>query len=159
MTGSEMTVSQWITRLVLALAGTAVAHASAADIKPLDEAQALFKRYVALELAFDPAAADLYSDTAVIKNKRTYPTGQVRELSIPAPKYKELIRQAMPIAKARGDRNTYSDCKHDEAAERVRITCSRYSELKKYTSPITLVVGPAPTGQWLIFEELSESQP
>jgi hypothetical protein len=101
----------------------------------------------------------LYSDAAIIKNKRTYPGGQVRELSMPAPQYKELIRQAMPLAKARGDRNTYSECKYEEAAERVRIACQRYSELKKYTSPLVLVVGPAPGGDWLIFEELSESQP
>jgi hypothetical protein len=131
----------------------------AADSKAIEKAQALFKRYVDLEHAYDPAAADLYSDDAVIKNKRTYPTGQVRELSMPAPKYKELVRQAMPLAKARGDRSTYSDCKYQEAGERIRITCSRYSELKKYASPLTLVVGAAASGEWLIFEEHSESQP
>jgi hypothetical protein len=154
-----MKVSQRIALSVLALAAVACGQALAADGTPIDQAQALFKRYVALEHAFDPAAADLYSDSALIKNKRTYPTGEVRELSIPATKYKELIRQAMPLAKMRGDRNTYSECKYDQAAERVRIACLRYSELKKYTSPITLVVGPAATGDWLIFEELSESQP
>ena len=41
----------------------------------------------------------------------------------------------------------------------VRISCSRYSELKKYTSPYTLLVGPGRTGQWQILEELSESRP
>ncbi len=154
-----MRVWQRMTLLVLGLAGAVAAHVSAADLKPLEQAQALFKRYVALEHAFDPAAADLYADTAVIKNKRTYPTGEVRELSIPAPQYKDLIRQAMPLAKARGDRNTYSNCKYEKAAERVRITCSRHSELKQYTSPIALLVGPGSTGDWLIFEEVSESRP
>ena len=41
----------------------------------------------------------------------------------------------------------------------MRISCSRYSELKKYTSPYTLLVGPGRTGQWQILEELSESRP
>ena len=123
------------------------------------KAKALFKRYVDLEHAFDPAVADLYADGAVIRNKRRYPTGQARELSMPAPQYKALIRQAMPLAKARGDRNTYTDCKYTDIGERVRIVCSRYSELKKYTSPLSMLVGPDASGHWLIFEELSESQP
>ena len=137
----------------------AVAGPWAAESAEVQRAKALFKRYVDLEHAYDVAVADLYSDDAVIKNKRTYPTGQVRELSMPAPKYKELIRLAMPLAKARGDRSTYSDCKYEATGQDVRITCSRYSELKKYSSPLTLVVGPRSEGEWVIVEELSESQP
>jgi len=41
----------------------------------------------------------------------------------------------------------------------VRIACARFSTLKNYTSPITLLVGPGPDGGWLIFEESSESRP
>jgi hypothetical protein len=125
----------------------------------LEKAKAIFDRYVALEHAFDPAVADLYSDDAVIKNKRTYPTGQVREAVIPAPQYKALLRQAMPLAKQVGDKSTYSGCKNSAEAGRVRVACTRYSERKKYSSPIALLVGPGPKGDWLIFEELSESQP
>ena len=43
--------------------------------------------------------------------------------------------------------------------ERVRITCTRFSELKKYSSPLSLLVGPDKDGKWLIFEEISKSQP
>ena len=155
-----MTLARCNRMAVVMLSFAALAHgAPAADGKAIEKAQALFKRYVDLEHAYDVAAADLYSDAAVIKNKRTYPTGQVRELSLPASQYKELIRQGMPLAKARGDRNTYSDCKYEELGERVRITCSRYSELKKYTSPLTLVVGASAGGEWLILEEHSESRP
>jgi len=70
-------------------------------------ARQLFERYVALGQAYDTRLADLYSDDALIRNKRTYPTGEVRN----------------------------------------------------YTSPISLLVGPSPTGQWLIYEEISESRP
>jgi hypothetical protein len=133
--------------------------AAAADTPAIEKARALFKRYVDFEHAFDPAVADLYADDALIKNKRTYPDGQVRDRSIPAPHYKALLRTAMPLAKSAGDRSTYSDCKYAEAGDRVRITCARFSERKKYTSPITLLVGPGTNGDWLIFEELSESQP
>jgi hypothetical protein len=114
---------------------------------------------VKLEKAFDAAAADLYADDAVIKNKRTYPNGQVRELTLPAAQYKSLIRQAMPLAKARGDTNSYSDVIFTSEGSGVRIRATRFSNLKKYSSPISLLMTPQPDGRWLIREELSESQP
>jgi len=144
------------------IAALAVVATAVAGQKPgsahIPEARALFERYVTLEQQFDPLVADLYSDEAVIKNKRTYPTGQVREMTLPARQYKDLIRKAMPLAKERGDTSSYSECAYSEEGARVRITCKRFSTLKKYTSPISLLVGPTPGG-WLIFEELSESQP
>jgi hypothetical protein len=125
----------------------------------LTKAKKVFERYIGLEQAFDSAAADLYDDTAVIKNRRTYPTGQVREMVIPAPKYKELIRVALPLAKARSDSNTYSDVKYTIEGDGVRITADRYSNLKKYHSPLSLLVKPNISDEWLIYEEMSESQP
>jgi hypothetical protein len=124
-----------------------------------DEAKALFDRYVKLEQAFDPAAADLYADEAVIKNKRTYPNGQVRELTLPAAQYKSLIRQAMPLARARGDTNSYSEITFTKEGSGVRIRATRFSNLKKYSSPISLLVAPGADGGWLIHEEVSESRP
>ena len=125
----------------------------------VEEATAFFRRFVEMEQAYDARVADLYADSAVIRNKRRYPTGEVRELTFPAPKYKALIGLAMPLAKSRGDRSTYSRCTYEPQDGRVRITCSRYSELKKFTSPYTLVVGPDHSGAWQIWEELSESRP
>ena len=145
--------------LVIGVTTMAAAQGLSADARA--KAEQLWSRYVALEAAFDPAVAELYADDAVIRNKRTYPTGQVREMTLPAAQYKALIRTAMPLAKARNDINRYSDCRFTErgTTDRVRIVCSRYSVLKNYTSPVALLVGPGPQGTWLIFEELSESQP
>ena len=151
-------------RKMLAWAGLWVGFGAAAVVAappqdPAVAAKALFEKYVALERQFDPSVADLYSDDAIIKNRRTYPDGRVRELTIPAPQYKELVRTAMPLAKQRGDTSRYSDCVYAAEGARTRINCQRFSELKKYASPVSLLVGPGPTGPWLIFEELSESQP
>jgi hypothetical protein len=121
-------------------------------------ARSLFARYTALEQQFDPAIADLYSDQAVITNKRTYPTGEVRTLTFPAVQYKELIRRAMPLAKARGDTNRYSGCAYTPEGAGVRIKCTRTSVLKQYDTPISLLVAPEADG-WVIREELSESRP
>lgn len=126
----------------------------------LQVAESLFEDYVRLEHAFDPAIADLYDDAAVIKNTRRYPTGQVRELELPGAEYKALIRQVMPLAKARGDRSTYSEVSFELNGDgSVSIEASRYSELKDYTSPLKLTVAPDEEGEWRIIEELSESQP
>jgi hypothetical protein len=66
----------------------------------------------------------------------------------------------MPLAKARGDRSTYSDVSFELNGDgSVSIEASRYSELKDYTSPLELTVAPDEEGEWRIIEELSESQP
>lgn len=131
--------------------------APAAAAQP-DAAKKLFEQYVALGQAYDPGVADLYADDALIRNKRTYPNGEVRELTMPAPKYKALIRQVMPLAKERGDRSTYSGVTYAPEGERVRIRASRFSGMRNYTSPVSLLVGPGPGGRWLIYEERTESR-
>jgi hypothetical protein len=133
--------------------------AALATAAPIDEARALFARYVELEKSFDPAVADLYADDAAITNKRKYPGGEVRILSMPVAKYKQLIRQTMPIAQARDDVSTYLNVTYKVEGTGVRIQGTRFSNLKKYSSPISLLVGPNNKGEWLIREELSESQP
>ncbi len=155
-------MSIFVSFMVFAVAMALPASAQApggAGARAVQSAMRLFDRYVALEKAFDATLADLYSDDAIITNKRTYSTGEVRELRLLAPQYKALIRQAMPMAKQQQDTNRYSDCVFKPAGNRVEITCERFSERKRYTSPIRLVVGPDATGEWLIREEHSESVP
>lgn len=122
-------------------------------------AKQLFQKYIALGNKFDPSLADLYSDKALIRNTRRYPNGQKRTIEIPAAKYKELIRSTMPVAKARGDRNRYSYVKYRREGSNVRISATRYSLMKKYSSPISLLVGANDKGEWLVVEEISESIP
>jgi len=141
------------TLLLLAAVGV-LAHAD-----ELAQAQRLFDQYVALSAAFDDKVADLYADSAHIQNTRRYPDGESRSMSMPALSYKTLIRQVMPKAKAAGDRSSYSDVRYTPEDGRVRVSATRYSELKKYASPFSLLVGPGPDGNWLIFEEISESRP
>lgn len=156
-----MKVKSLLAVLLLAVA-TLTQVTTAAERKEdirVTKAKSIFERYVSLEHAFEPTVADLYSDEAVIRNKRTYPTGQVRELTMPAPKYKELLRKTMPLAKQRGDTSTYADVSYAFDGDGVRIKADRYSDLKKYHSPMSILVKPSSTGEWLIYEEFSESQP
>jgi hypothetical protein len=144
------------TLLALALAATAL---SARGADPLVHARTILASYIAKSQAFDASMADLYSDRALIENKRTYPTGEVRRLTLPATQYKAMIRQAMPLATARGDSNRFSAPQFSVQGANVRIDMTRYSELKKYASPLVLVVGPEGDGAWRILEERSESRP
>lgn len=144
--------------LVLLVCMPFVADA-AEDASALAAAKQLFARYVQLEKDFDPKVADLYSDDATIQNRRTYPGGRVKVLTLPATRYKEIIRAAMPLAKAKNDRSSYSEVVYTVEGDGIRIKARRYSELKKYSSPISLLVRTNDAGVWLIFEELSESQP
>ena len=125
---------------------------------PNKEAARLFERYVALGRAFDAKLADMYDDNALIRHKRTSADGAVREVTVPAQQYKSLLREELPRAQARGDRSTYSNVRYAREGERVRVSAARYSELRKYSSPLVLVVGPAAGGRWLIYEEHSESR-
>lgn len=127
--------------------------------EPLTEAKEFFTQWVALGEAFDPSLADLYSDSAVIKNKRTYPDGRVRELSLTGTQYKTLLVQAMPTAKATGDISKYSEVTYQSEGNGARILATRFSELKQYSSPFSLLVVPDSEGRWLIVEEISESKP
>lgn len=147
-----------MTLIAVAIIGLASAQRVLAD-DANEVAKRLFERYVAMGRAFDPALADLYSDEAKIQNMRRYPTGNNRTRTIPAPEYKKLIKSLMPVAKARGDTSTYSDIKYAPEADRIRITCTRFSTLKKYSSPLSLLVGADKDGKWLISEEISESRP
>jgi hypothetical protein len=133
--------------------------ALAASPKPTERAKSIFGSYETLERSFDARVADLYCDTALIRNTRTYPDGNKRTLEFPAPKYKELIRTSMPLAKAAGDYGTYSDVTYTVEGANVRILSTRYSNLKKYTSPLSILVGSCNGGEWAILEEISESQP
>jgi hypothetical protein len=121
-----------------------------------DEAKKIFDRYVALERNFDPAVADLYSDDAILKNIRRYPDGTSRTLTLPASKFKQLVKEAMAAAKKLGDTNKYSEVTYKEEDGKVRITATRSSDLKKTSSPMSLVVTKR-GDKWLIVEELSES--
>ncbi len=140
----------------IALACVAQVAGAQSGVAP---AKQLFQKYIALGNNFDPSLVDLYSDEALIKNTRRYPGGQKRTIEIPAAKYKELIRSTMPVAKARGDRNRYSSVKYALKGSNVRISATRYSLMKKYSSPIHLLVGADKKGEWQILEEITESIP
>ena len=124
-----------------------------------DSAHAIFDLYQRLYASFDPAVASLYSDAAVIRNTRRYPDGQVRILELDGSKYKALLIASIPAAKLRGDTSRLSSVTYTPEQSGVRINAIRHSDLKHYSSPVSILVGPDQDGNWCILEEISESRP
>ncbi|MBD1911716.1 MULTISPECIES: hypothetical protein [unclassified Leptolyngbya] len=144
---------------VLAIALLCAACTSTSQKPSAKDAQALFNNYQLLGLAYDPAIANLYCDSGRMLNTRTYPDGQKRLIEMKAPEWKALIITAMPVAKARGDYSTFSNVTYTPEGDNIRITATRYSALKKYSSPFSLLVGQCDDQDWAILEEVGESRP
>src|SRR3569832_544400 len=87
--------------LLLCLFTFLAASMQTVHAEPATEAKQQNKQNATHEARNDPGVADLYTDDAVIRNKRFYPDGRMREMTIPAPQYKQLIRDAMPLAQSR----------------------------------------------------------
>jgi hypothetical protein len=126
---------------------------------PEDRARTLFARFVHISHTFDPAVADLFADEARIVSVRKYPNGLERKLEMKGAEYKALLREVMPLAKARGDISTYTDVSYQPDGAHMRIRATRYSTLKQYSSPYSLLIGPDASGAWLIYEEWSATRP
>jgi hypothetical protein len=119
----------------------------------------LLSRQTQLDQSFDPAAGDSYADEASLVNVRKVPGGEEREMTLSGAQVKAMLPSVMPLAKARGDRNSCRDIQFRVEGCTVHVTATRHSELKNYDSPISWVVGTARSGRWLILEERSESRP
>lgn len=143
-------------KVVTLLGGVAFSLFAWAQEPEIEAAKQLFAQFVALENAYDPALADLYADEAFIKTRRSMPMGDPQEITVPAAKHKAQLRQSMALAKARGNRVTYTDVTYKPEEAFVRIEARRTAEPGRKTAPISLLVGPSPGGNWLIYEELSE---
>jgi hypothetical protein len=133
-------------------------HATAQVPAP-SSAEELWDQFVELGTGFDPALADLYADDAVIHLTRRYPNGRTRTLQLTGKEYKPMVRQAMPIARNRGDVDVYSNVQFEDLGDRTRITATRYGTLKKYRAPHELIVGNVGSAGWKILKEIGESGP
>jgi hypothetical protein len=148
-----------ITSILVLIAAAATPLPAQSGVPAPASARELWDMYVELGTGFDPALADLYADSAIIRNTRRYPDGRTRALQMSGREYKSLVRQAMPLARSRGDVDVYSDVSFEDLGGRTRISATRYSTLKKYRAPHQLIVGASRTEGWRILEETGESRP
>jgi hypothetical protein len=104
---------------------------------------------------FNPLMANLYSDDALIQNTVLNSDGSQQTRVIPASYYKSIIAKAMCMAKEMGDIYTYSNLEFKKEGDRVRVTYVRYSHLRDYSSPVSMLMGLDGDEAGMVFEELS----
>jgi ketosteroid isomerase-like protein len=133
-------------------------QSSAQSERPPKTAAEFFQKLVAMGKNFDPAIIDLYADEAVVQLTRRDADGRPQTIYLIKERLRELLEVGLPIAKEKNDVSVFSKVTYVPEGDRVRIRANRYSRLKKYSSPYSLLVGKDSSGMWLIYEETIESR-
>ncbi|MGR0305825.1 hypothetical protein [Acinetobacter beijerinckii] len=145
-----------IRQLIFLIPCILITHITYANSSPKE----FFNHYITLGDNFDPALADLYSDSAKIQTYRKYPHGLERSMELTGLQWKMLINKLMPIAKANDDRSKFSNIKIIPLDKKYKIKADRYSTQKCYTdNGYYMMVGSKESGELEIIEEYMETQP
>ena len=119
-----------------------------------------FQEYIGMGENFDTSIADLYLDSAIIRNLRRYPNGSEKSMQLTGVQWKALITKVMPVAKARGDKSTFSHIIISIDGKQAKIKANRYSNIKCYTDTgYFMIIERQSDGKYKIVEEYMESQP
>lgn len=125
-----------------------------------EELNSFFMKYIELNDNFDISVAKLYSDKAKIHAYRVYPHGTQRSLELNGEKWKQLIVRAMPIAKTKNDKSSFSNIVITKQDKKYKIKANRYSNIKCYTDTgYYMIVEESKGGDLYIIEEYMEAQP
>ena len=153
-----LSVSQlFTTQVQISLSQPVKENNSVAKINQKEAAaRRLFEQYLKLSWNYNPEILNLYAKDALIQVTIRPQGGQANVMTFSLNDFKNLVLASIPKAKARGDRNTYSEVVYTPEGNKVRIKAKRYSLLHQYTSPHSMLVGLDRTGKWVIFEELIE---
>jgi len=135
-----------------------ISPALADDAATLD-AQRLFKQFVDLEHAYDPAQADLFASSAVIKDTRVYQDGPTKTYNWTGDNYRAIIKAQLPVQKVRGEQYNYSQVSYMREGNNVRIKCTRSMPQRKFSAPFELLLAPSAKQGYKIIEETFQSQP
>jgi hypothetical protein len=124
-----------------------------------DEALRALKAVLAAEAAFDTSAARHYADDAEIRLLvHGAGSGHVQGVILTGAEYKRAIRGAMPVARRRGDRNSYTGFSADTKGDTVRVTATRHNALRQYESPIVFQLVQR-AGRWRIVGLIAQVVP
>ena len=123
-------------------------------------AKAFFQDYVEIGENFDSSIANLYLDSATIRNLRRYPNGLEKSMQLTGKQWKGIVTKVMPVAKARNDKSTFSKITISIDGKRAKIKANRFSNLKCYTDRgYFMIIERQPDNKYQIIEEYMESQP
>lgn len=144
-----------ITLAVLVTAGLSFnAHAVSTQKEYMD----FFNKYDALNKAYDPALADLYTDDAKIYTIVQNPDDTEVQATLNGKKLKSLMDVGLKYAKSVGEADQYSNIRLENvASDTVKISADRYSLYKCQTDKsYYMIVKKDQQGVLKIIEELSK---
>jgi len=134
--------------LIMLIALTPVAYAGEAE-----DVREFFSEFVKRTNAFDVGVADLYSPSARIITLRD---GTDR-LEMPGSQWKQLVIQAMPTAKKRGDTSRFEDIKVFAQGDGFRVTAIRTPAVKCVPDTNYHLDVVRLDNSWLVVEEYAET--
>ncbi len=140
-----------------ALLAAGAAACSFGPATPEDHAKAFFERYRELEARYDPALADLYADSAIVRKFMLRASGDTfYGFATTGAIFKSSFPEGAAAAKARGAGNRYSGVTYARDGNDVRVTMRRYQEPPGVELGQVWWVGPDSNGVWRIWKELAQ---
>lgn len=121
-------------------------------------AKQLFQRYVQLRNNFDAEILQLYSPNAVVKVWIKHSNGAVQSSVLPFKQYRDLVLVSLASAKAKGDRSNFAKVVYQPEGNYIRISSQHSSQLSGLTTPPFASSSRDRSGQWMIFQEVTEVQ-
>lgn len=123
------------------------------------DAKLFFEKFTELEQSFDKELANLYFEDADIIIARMQPNGKLKKIKMTGSQYKQLIINAMDVARIKNDYSSYDNIKYKSLGDSVKITAERYSNSRCYTDKgYYMIIEKDDEGDYLIGEESSTSQ-
>lgn len=122
--------------------------------------ESFFEKYVQLSDNFDPAVSKLYSNKARIHSQRIYPFGvKKRNAELSGSQWKKIVEKAMPIAKAKNDRSSFTNINISKQNNTFKIKADRYSLAKCYKDlGYYMIIKKADSNSFVIVEEYMETK-
>jgi hypothetical protein len=131
-----------------------------AAISSIDNPEEFFKQYIELSDNFDLAVGSLYSANAKVHSYRIYPHGLERGMELTGAQWQQLLIKAMPLAKAKNDKSSFTNVAVSEQGKSYKIKADRYSLIKCYQdSGYYMIIAPRSGGGFHIIEEYMQTQP
>lgn len=126
----------------------------------VESAERFFEVAVALAREYDARALDFYADDARMTLYRRVPEGMRKVTALTGAEFKALVPKIWPIARQRGERDSFSNIRVSIAGGRATIRGDRYSEFRCYTDKDWfMVIERQVGGSYLIVEEQAVIQP
>jgi len=124
----------------------------------LAQAREFFDTFAQLDKQRDLEILNMYSDTAIVIDRRPSPNGQLTDLKIPIVAFKPMLKGLFTVAKAAGDPPTvYRDIEQYVEGDGIRIESDGYSPSEEFQRRLSMLILPAGEHTWKIEELIVES--